>query len=127
MNLNLFQWITLPVLALLMLRDGIALLFRVPSFRRDRLVRWLVWAAAFAAIVNPALTSQLANAIGIQRGTDLVLYTFVLAFLGVTFHFYTQHTRLHRQLTEVVRHVAIQEARKEAASESTSARPLSPL
>ncbi len=112
--MNPFQWITLSALALLMLRDGAGLLFRVPSFRRDRLLRWLVWAAAFVAIYNPALTSEAANAIGIQRGTDLVLYLFVLAFLGTAFYFYAQYTRLHRQLTDVVRHLAIQEARQEA-------------
>ena len=112
--MNPFQWITLSALALLMLRDGAGLLLRVPSFRRDRLIRWLVWAAAFVAIYNPALTSEAANAIGIQRGTDLVLYLFVLAFLGTAFYFYAQYTRLHRQLTDVVRHLAIQEARQEA-------------
>lgn len=110
--MNPFQWITLPVLALLLLRDGLGLLFRRPSFRRDRLIRWLVWAAAFVAILNPDLTVVAANAIGIQRGTDLVLYSFVFAFLGTTFFFYTQYMRLHRQLTDVVRHIAIQEARK---------------
>lgn len=113
--MNAFQWITLSALGLLLLRDGIGLLFRPPTFRRDRLVRWVIWAAAFAAIANPDITVVVANAIGIQRGTDLVLYVFVLAFLGTAFYFYAQYTRLHRQLTEVVRHIAIQEARKEAA------------
>jgi hypothetical protein len=110
---NTFQWITLSVLGLLMLRDGLGLLFRAPTFRRDRLVRWLVWAAAFTAIANPQITSEVANAIGINRGTDLVLYVFVLAFMGTSFYFYSQHTRLHRQLTDVVRHIAIREAQKE--------------
>src|SRR5262249_20848691 len=52
-GLNAFQWITLPILGLLLLRDGAALLLRRPRFRRDRLLRWLVWAAAFAAIIDP--------------------------------------------------------------------------
>ena len=110
--MNLFQWITLPVLVLLIARDAAGLLFGRPSFRRDRVVRWLVWVAAFLAILNPDLTSQVANAIGINRGTDLVLYVFVLAFLGASFYLYARYTRLHRQLTDVVRHIAIQEARK---------------
>lgn len=109
--MNAFQWITLPMLGLLLVRDGLALVARRPSFRRDRLVRWAVWAAALVAIANPELTSWAANAIGIQRGTDLVLYLFVLAFLGTAFYFYSQSVRLHRQLTDVVRHLAIREAR----------------
>ncbi len=111
--MNAFQWITLSVLGVLLVRDGLGLVFRAPTFRRDRLVRWVVWAAAFAAILNPDLTVVAANAIGIQRGTDLVLYVFVLAFLGTAFYFYAQSTRLHRQLTDVVRHIAIQEAQKQ--------------
>lgn len=113
--MNAFQGITLTVLAVLLLRDSLWLLFRSPAFRRDRFVRWLVWAAAFATIANPGLTVVVANAIGIQRGTDLVLYLFVLAFLGTAFYFYAQYTRLHRQFTDVVRHIAIQEARKQPA------------
>ncbi len=110
----LFQWITLPVLALLFLRDGAALFFKQPRFRSDRLLRWLVWTAAFTAIADPNLTSSVANAIGIQRGTDLVLYIFVLTFMGTAFFFYAQNMRLNRQLTTIVRHLAIQEARKES-------------
>lgn len=115
--MTLFQWITLPILGLLLLRDTYALLARHPRFRKDRLVRWAVWAAALAAIANPSITSEIAQAIGIQRGADLVLYLFVLAFLGTAFYFYSQYVRLHRQLTDVVRHIAIQEARKEAPPE----------
>jgi hypothetical protein len=114
---NLFQWITLPVLALLFFRDGAGLLFREPRFRGDRLLRWLVWAAAFIAIANPTLVYEVADAIGIGRGTDLVLYIFVLAFLGTAFFFYAENLRLHRQLTTIVRHIALQEAKK--VSEST--------
>ena len=67
---------------------------------------------AAAAIYNPHLTSMAAGAVGITRGTDLVLYVFVLAFLAVSFTFYARSLRLERQLTDVIRHVAIQEARK---------------
>jgi hypothetical protein len=117
---NLFQWITLPVLALLFIRDGIGLLFRQPRFRRDRLVRWLVWAAAFTTIANPLLTWYLAREIGIDRGTDLVLYIFVLSFLGTTFYFYAENLRLHRQLTTIIRHIAIQEAKKDTEQATAS-------
>jgi hypothetical protein len=112
----LFQWLTLPVLGLLLARDGFALFARRPMFRRDRLIRCVVWAAAFVAILDPGLTSRAAQVIGVQRGTDLVLYVFVLAFLGTAFYFYSQSVRFHRQLTEVVRHLAITEARNDAVA-----------
>ncbi len=116
--MNLFQWFTLPMLGLLLLLDGYGLLMGRPTFRRDRLVRWFVWGAAFAAICNPNMTSSVAQAIGIQRGTDLVLYLFVLAFMGTSFYFYSQNIRLQRQLTDVVRHLAIREAHQEPTTQS---------
>jgi hypothetical protein len=78
------------------------------------LLRWLIWAAAFIAISYPDLTSDVANIIGIHRGTDLVLYIFVFSFLGTTFYFYAENLRLRRQLTHIVRHIAIQEAKRES-------------
>ena len=122
-ELNLFQWLTLPVLLLLLVRDGVGLFARRPVFRKDRLIRFVVWAAAFAAIFNPSLASEVAGAIGIGRGTDLVLYLFVLAFLGTAFYFYSQNVRLHRQLTDIVRHIAINEARKDAPPATPADRP----
>lgn len=122
-ELNVFQWLTLPALALLLAWDGYGLLARRPTFRKDRLVRFVVWAAALATIANPDLTTQAGNAIGIGRGTDLVLYLLVLAFLGTAFYFYSENVRLHRQLTDVVRHIAINEARKDAPPATTPDRP----
>jgi hypothetical protein len=108
-----FQWVTLPVFAVLFLVDAGRLLLRRPLFRADRLMRTLVWLLAGLAIWNPELTSQAAALAGVQRGTDLVLYLFVLAFLAVSFYFYSRSVRLERQMTELVRHIAISEARRE--------------
>lgn len=108
-----FQWIAVPILALLFVVDLVRVLFLRPMFRSDRLLRAMVWLAAAVAIWWPELTVYLANAVGIQRGADLVLYLFVLVFLGAGFYFYSQSVRLERQLTDVVRHVAINEAKKQ--------------
>lgn len=107
-----FQWATLPPLLLLAALDGVRVMVGHPTFRRDRLLRFVVWLTAAAAIYNPGLPSWVAAALGIGRGTDLVLYVFVLAFLVVSFRFYAQGVKLQRQLTQVVRHVAISEARR---------------
>jgi len=107
-----FQWATIPPLLLLALLDGSRVMIGHPSFRRDRLLRFVVWLAAAVAIYNPGLPSWVANQLGIDRGADLVLYAFALAFLAVSFHFYAQGVKLQRQLTQVVRHVAISEAEK---------------
>ncbi len=120
--MNLFQLLTLSVLSALLCVD-LAGLVRKSTGRKLRLARLAVWAAAAAAILNPDLPQGLANGIGIGRGADLVLYLFVLAFLGVSFYFYSRFLRLREQLTDVVRHLAIQSARQ---GQEETAKPCSP-
>jgi hypothetical protein len=54
----------------------------------------------------------MATAVGIGRGADAVLYLFVFAFLVTAFYFYARQVKLQRQVTELVRHIAIHEARR---------------
>ena len=110
----LFQQMALPVLGLLMVME----LYRRLRGRDSGLVHWLrffLWLAAFVAITWPDMLTRIASTIGIRRGADLVLYVFALAFLGTSFYFYSRYVRLERQLTQVVRHLAIQGARRETS------------
>lgn len=107
--LTLFQWLSLSALLAVILAE----LWRL---RRSAgnwglpLLRLAVWLAAAAAIAYPRLTEIVASAAGIHRGADLVLYVFVLAFLACVFYYYSRYVRLQRQITEIVRHLALQEA-----------------
>jgi hypothetical protein len=105
-----FQILALALLAGLLVLEA-AGCWRDPVVRGFRVLRVLVWLAAAVAIGRPQLTQELADALGIGRGTDLVIYLFVLAFLGVSFYFYSRLVRMQRQITQMVRHTAIQEAR----------------
>jgi hypothetical protein len=114
---NLFQSLLLPILGAALLWDVFGLL-RKSTGRRLRLVRIAVWSTAALAIANPAFPQSVANLIGIGRGSDLVLYLFVLAFLGASFYFYSRYFRLQGQLADVVRHMAIQNARRGGESDA---------
>jgi hypothetical protein len=109
--MNLFQWLTLPVLAALLFVELLGLV-RKSGGTKLRLFRCAVWTAAALTIIDPELLQTVATRIGIGRGADLVLYLGVLAFLGVSFYFYSRYVRLQRQLTDIVRHLAIQNARR---------------
>jgi hypothetical protein len=109
---NLFQKIVLPLLALLACYDGFGLLFRSPFFRRDRALRFTIWVLAVAAVFNPDFTSRIANVFGITYGKDLILYGTVLAFLAVSFTFYSWTVRTEKQITDLARHIAKNEAQK---------------
>jgi small membrane protein len=41
-----------------------------------------------------------------------VLYLFVVAFLFAAFYFYSRSVKTERQLTQVVRHIAVMEAKR---------------
>lgn len=108
--MNLFQWLTIPPLVALALLDLSRAVFRRPRYRPDLLIRTLIWAAGATAIYDPMITVRIARSIGIERGTDLIVYVFVLAFLGTSFFLYSRMVKMQRQITELIRYIAIREA-----------------
>ena len=104
-----FQLVTLPLLAILIVVTAVAI-------TRNRItprigLGWiLLWLAAAVAIAFPELLVWLANALGIGRGTDLVLYLFILAGFIAFFVTYLRFRRLEEEITKIVRHIAISEA-----------------
>ncbi len=73
---------------------------------------WLgLWSAAGAALLWPEMTFVTARALGIGRGADFVFYCNVLGTLIGFFAFYLRQRRLERELTLVVRELAIANVR----------------
>jgi hypothetical protein len=84
--------------------------------------------AAIAAVVNPDLLTRAANDVGVTRGTDLVLYLFIVIFAATSIGTYFRFREQDRRLVEVVRASAIREAilsqGMPGARESTGARSI---
>lgn len=59
------------------------------------------------AIFDPGITSWVAQALGISRGADLLIYLVALAFLGSWFYFYQRIRTLSNAVTELVRELAV--------------------
>jgi len=69
----------------------------------------LVWMTAGILVLRPEATAVVAQILGIGRGTDLVLYVFViLAFLYGMFIYY-RLCDVRKDITLIVRHIAIAE------------------
>jgi hypothetical protein len=115
--MTLFQDLALAVLGVLLV--GEVLTLRRGS-RGFKLLRCVVWLCATVAIAVPDVVTRVGSVLGIGRGADLMLYLFILIFLGTSFYFYSRYIRLQQQLTSVIRHVALQEARRGAAPSSES-------
>ena len=92
---------------------------------RKRIVAfWLsVWLAGSVAVIWPHSTAVIAHALGIGRGADLVLYSSVLVMCVAFFYVYTRFRRLDRQLTLLVRKLAIQNAHDAAGQPNPSSPP----
>ena len=123
--MNLFQTLVLGlfvVLAVLTVSAGFG------GVVRKRIVAfWLsVWALGACAIVWPHATAVAAHALGIGRGADLLLYLSVLVMFVAFFYVYTRFRRLDRQLTLLVRRLAMQNAESGIPPKPASPLPKSP-
>jgi hypothetical protein len=68
----------------------------------------LIWLGTGIGVLWPRSTVLAARALGIGRGADLVLYCTAFAMLGGFFYIYTRFRRLDRQITVLVRRLAVE-------------------
>ena len=120
--MNIFQGIGLALVAALL-----AVSLR-GWWQRRRLfspsLAWVVlWCGAALAIAQPGLTQSAARLLGIGRGADLVLYCAVLGMCVGFFALFRRNRSLDRDITLLVRHIAIVdcEVREGSTGEGTRA------
>ena len=105
--MNVFQWVMLPVLAVVTIAE-LARFAR--DRRRTRLLRTAVWIAAAVLIADPDSATSLAQMVGIGRGTDFVFYVFMLVTPAVLFHLYSQQFRMRQDIVLLARREALRTA-----------------
>ena len=103
--------IAVIVVAIVMLRGGGA---RTQAIQRIFMLLFIV--AAGSSIFVPQVWTFAAGLLGVGRGTDLLLYITVLAFLGVAATTYRRFRRLENDLTAMARQVALARADNEQDS-----------
>jgi len=122
MNLNVFQLIVLPILAILFLERAAAVVRgRIP--RRVAAFWMLIWLSAAIAVWEPNLTTRIARVFGIEGGSNLVLYFAVLFMLVGFYLVYVRLRRLDASITQLVRHLAIANPRQTHESADIPPRP----
>ena len=91
----------------------VARLFRSRGARSQAIRRLgLLLFAGFAvvSILFPAVWNRLAVIVGVGRGTDMVLYALVVAFLSFTVTTYVRFRELETRYTKLARRLALDEA-----------------
>jgi hypothetical protein len=63
-------------------------------------------------VIFPSLTSLIASLVGIGRGTDLIFYLFIFFSLFIIVYQMSEINKLNQKITEVIRNLSIQNARK---------------
>lgn len=111
--MNAFQIILVSVLGTAML--VVAALLARGSVGRIVGALWIaVFAAGVVFAVEPNWTTAIAHRLGISRGTDLLLYLLVLVVLYGFLVIYLKLRRVRRELTLLVRELAIRQAERDA-------------
>ncbi|MBT1035411.1 DUF2304 family protein [Canibacter sp. lx-45] len=59
------------------------------------------------AVIFPGAVNDLATAVGVGRGTDLLLYAFVVAFIGIALATTRRDREQERKITAIARHLAV--------------------
>jgi hypothetical protein len=100
------------LLSLAILAMGIGTLwFRQRKIGAMALLLWLVLWIGFAVVVLfPETAVVVAHLLGISRGVDLALYLSVILIFFVLFRIYMRLEQVDRQITQIVRAVALREA-----------------
>ncbi len=100
------------VLGLIALAGVVSALVRYRAHRLSARAFWLwagFWIAAAVLVVDPDLTSYLAEKLNVGRGADLTMYLGLLAAFYVIFRLYQRIEGLERQITLLVREIALKQ------------------
>lgn len=111
MNIVLIQIVLIAVVVAVAAR-----LFRSRGARSQairRLGLLLFTAFAVVSILFPAVWNRIAHLVGVGRGTDMVLYALVVAFLSFTVTTYMRFRELETRYTKLARRLALDEAAME--------------
>ena len=83
-------------------------IFRVRTDLTDQAVFTIGVFTGIFFVIFPNTTTAIANLIGIGRGTDLILYCFIIVFLFYSTNIAARHRKLNRQITHIARAYAIE-------------------
>lgn len=112
------------IMLLVFLLAFIIYIFRLRTQLIDRLVFLILAVIGLVLAFRPDLSTWIASRVSIGRGTDLVFYLFIIAGLFFALTITTRTRNLQRQLTLIVRQMAldhpIQQAEEGTAAQTST-------
>jgi len=82
--------------------------FRAGVIRLPECLLWTgLWAGVAVVVLDPNLTQHVARVLGVGRGVDAVFYLTIVLLFYLVFRVHMRMRGLERQLTELVRKLAL--------------------
>lgn len=75
------------------------------------------WIVVAGAALVPRATDKFAQALGVERGADLFVYVSVLVLLYAVYRLFVRTQKMHEEITELVRQIALANAKVPVKSE----------
>ena len=113
----LSQWVLIIALALI----GVYLIKARKSASQQAIRRLFILIALFVgffAVLFPSYTNSIANALGIGRGADLLLYGFVIFVLFYVVHQYRRQLWQQKVTTDLARALTLAQAEIDSLKKS---------
>lgn len=66
-----------------------------------------LWALVVIAALVPRATDIIAQAVGVERGVDMLVYIAVLVLLYAVYRLFVRTQHMHEEITELVRQIAL--------------------
>jgi hypothetical protein len=77
------------------------------------LIFWCtVWGGLIFVVFFPTFVTRVANAVGIGRGVDIIIYGSIALMFYMIFRLYVRLEETERELTRVIREIAISNRKK---------------
>ncbi len=102
MNIQISQIILVTALILF-----VVYIYRLRTVFLDRIIYVVCALVGIVLVIDPPLTTQIANWLGIGRGADLLFYLFIIASLFYIVATRSRIRRLEQQITRLVQQNAI--------------------
>lgn len=72
----------------------------------------ILWMGVIAVGLSPQTTDVIAARVGVGRGADLLVYSSILILFYGLYRVMSRQEKLHQEITELVRKIAIIQAKK---------------
>ena len=113
MNLTLLPVQIILLTFLIFAISRVILRFKDGSLTLGAFLFWLgIWLIAGLAIIDPSFTSYVALKIGIQRGTDVVVYLSLALLFYLIFRTNILIENLKEEITRLTREIALKRNKK---------------